>query len=289
MQNNNSKKISWKDVPKIINTIPMDKNTMIMYVDESGEGNKKILKRAFDAKNQNEPYEQRNDLYILNGVILSGYQSFFLSNKLNKLKKIIQPNGVFNYSKKGLRPIVLRNHDMASKNPPFNNMNSLAYTEIENIIKKTNYTQIVAGLNYYFYTQNKIKDSVLNSSPLLMCLGTIIVKYAQYLNSVNKSGIVIFEEETKVHDKMKLDYILKLLKHGNKSHNKEFFSKIRAVYFRKKWTEEKPNSYFTTAGLELADLTISPLRRIMHPEFLLIQKKLYNYPNYMNNGLNIIT
>lgn len=63
----------------------------------------------------------------------------------------------------------------------------------------------------------------------------------------------------------------------------------RAVYFRKKWTEEKPNIYFTTAGLELADLTISPLRRIMHPEFLLIQKKLYNYPNYMNNGLNIIT
>ena len=164
---------------------------------------------------------------------------------------------------------------MTSKNPPFNNLSDLVYTELENIIKKTKYTQIASGLNYYCFTQNR-KDT-LDLSPLLMCLGALIVNYASYLNSVNKSGIIIFEEETKVHDKMKLDYIVKILKHGTKNHNKDFFAKISAVYFRKKWTEEKPDEFVTTAGLELADLTLSPLRRIFHPEFILIQTKLYEY------------
>ena len=41
-QERNSKR-SWKNVPKIISTIPNDKNKLIMYVDESGEGNKKVL------------------------------------------------------------------------------------------------------------------------------------------------------------------------------------------------------------------------------------------------------
>ena len=282
----NSKR-SWKNVPKIISTIPNDKNKLIMYVDESGEGNKKELKRAFDSKKKCEPYVQRNDLYILNGIILSGHQSNILTNGLNNLKKSIQSKGVFNYNNKGVRPIVLRNHDMVSKNPPFNNLSDLVYTKLENVIKKTKYIQIAAGLNYYCFTQNR--NATLDLSPLLMCLGALIVNYASYLNSTNKSGIIIFEEETKVHDKMKLDYIVKILKHGTKNHNKDFFAKISAVYFRKKWTEEKPGEFATTAGLELADLTLSPLRRIFHPEFILIQNKLYNYPNYMNNGISIIT
>ena len=163
-----NRKSNWKNVPKIINTIPNDKSKLIMYVDESGEGNKKVLKRAFDSKNKCEPYVQRNDLYILNGIVLSGQQSTVLANRLNNLKNTIQPKGVFNYSNKGVRPIVLRNHDMTSKNPPFNNLSDLVYTELENIIKKTKYTQIASGLNYYCFTQNR-KDT-LDLSPLLIML-----------------------------------------------------------------------------------------------------------------------
>ena len=122
-----------------------------------------------------------------------------------------------------------------------------------------------------------------------MSLGLLIINYADYLNNNNKKGIIIFEEETEKHDKLKLNYILKILRYGNKSYNKEFFSRITAVYFRKKWTEEKKGVYSTTPGLELADLTISPLRRLLHPEFLLIERKLYNYPNYVKKGFSIIT
>lgn len=122
-----------------------------------------------------------------------------------------------------------------------------------------------------------------------MSLGLLLVNYADYLNTINKKGIIIFEEETELHDTLKLKYILKVLKYGNKTYNREFFSNITAVYFRKKWTEEATGNYVTTPGLELADLTISPLRRLLHPEYLMIERKLYNYPNYIQKGFTIIT
>ena len=282
------KRYTWRDTPKIINKIPKDKDRMIMYVDESGEGNKKVLKKSFEAKNNQEPYQQRNDLYILNGVVLSGYDSCILKDKMDKLKKSIITNGEYNYPNKGRRPIVLRNSDITSKKAPYNNMNEMNYEGINKLIKSTNYVQIAAGLNYYYYTQFKRENIELDSSPLLMSLGLLLVNYADYLNSINKKGIIIFEEETKIHDMLKLKYILKVLKYGNKSYNKQFFSNITAVYFRKKWTEESKMVFVTTPGLELADLTISPLRRLLHPEFLIIERK-YNYPNYIKKGFTIIT
>lgn len=283
------KKTTWRDKPKIINKLPTDKDKMIMYVDESGEGNKKVLQKSFEAKKKGIPYQQRNDLYILNGVVLSGYDSLVLKEKMDKYKKNITQNGEFNYPNKGMRPIVLRNRDITSKTPPFDNMTEKNYEGIDKLIKNANYVQIAAGLNYYCYTQSKTENPDNDSSPLLMSLGLLLVNYADYLNTINKKGIIIFEEETKTHDTLKLKYIIKVLKYGNKTYNKDFFSNITAVYFRKKWTEEKQGNYTTTSGLELADLTISPLRRVLHPEYLLIERKLYNYPNYVKKGFTIIT
>lgn len=289
LKDEKKKKNTWRNSPKIINKIPYNSDKMIMYVDESGEGNKKVLKRSFDAKKHDEPYNQRNDLYILNGVVMSGKDSALLTKKFNKLKNSIVNGGIYNYPKKGNRPILLRNNDLSSNKAPFNNMTEKNYESLNKIIKNSKYIQIAAGLNYYCYTLNKVENSETDSSPLLMSLGLLLINYADYLNSIDKKGIIIFEEETEKHDALKLNYILKVLKYGNKSYNKEFFSNITAVYFRKKWTEETPNNYFTTAGLELADLTISPLRRMLHPEFLMIERKLYNYPNYNKKGFNIIT
>ena len=283
------KRKTWRNAPKIINKLPIDKDKMIMFVDESGEGNKKVLKRSFEAKKSNEPYEQRNDLYILNGIVMSGFEADTLKKKMDKLKKTIINNGEFDYPNKGVRPIVLRNRDIGSKKPPYDNMTEKQYEGINKLIKTSNYTQIAAGLNYYCYTQFKEENPDVDSSPLLMSLGLLLVNYADYLNGINKKGIIVFEEETKVHDTMKLKYILRVLKNGNRSYNKDFFSNITAVYFRKKWTEESKDNYVTTSGLELADLTICPLRRLLHPEFLMIERKLYNYPNYVKKGFTIIT
>lgn len=204
---------------------------MIKYVDESGEGNRKVLKKSFEAKINEEPYQQRNDLFILNGVVLSGDKSLILKNKMDKLKQKIAKDGVYDYLGKGVRPIVLRNRDTVSNKAPFNNMNEKNYEQLNKKIKTTDYVQIAAGLNYYCYTQNKNENPEIDSSPLLMSLGLLLVNYADYLNRINKKGIIIFEEETKKHDEMKLNYILKVLKNGNRTYNKDFFFKYNSSIF----------------------------------------------------------
>lgn len=66
-----------------------------------------------------------------------------------------------------------------------------------------------------------------------MSLGLLLVNYADYLNTINKKGIIIFEEETKPHDILKLKYILKVLKCGNKTFNKDFFQILQLYILEK--------------------------------------------------------
>ena len=88
---------------------------------------------------------------------------------------------------------------------------------------------------------------------------------------------------------MKLKYILKLINKGNKTSSK-YFKRIKAVYFRNKWTKNKKGQPITTAGMELADLTISPIRNILDPEYLVIERKLFeSNKKRQSKGINIIT
>lgn len=41
---------------------------------------------------------------------------------MDKLKRAISPNGEYNFPRKGIRPIVLRNSDIGFKKAPYNNM-----------------------------------------------------------------------------------------------------------------------------------------------------------------------
>jgi hypothetical protein len=280
------KRQTWRDKPKIIKKIQNEENRYILFIDESGEGNKKALRRAFENKKLQNNFDPRNDLFILNGVAISGAGYYILEKKLKKLKKKITPDGQFNYNKKGILPINLRNHDIVAKNPPFNNPTTAFYNNINKVIATTNYVQICSGVNYYTYTYRN--DENEKTSPLLMNLGILLINYAEYLNTISCTGIIVFEEETKKHDTMKLAYIKKVLKHGTRSFKNDYFKNITAVYFRKKWTEENSGAFVTTAGIELADLTISAIRRTLHPEYQVIERKFFNYPNYIQKGLTSI-
>ena len=52
--------------------------------------------------------------------------------------------------------------------------------------------------------------------------------------------------------------------------------------------ETKKVKLVTCAGLELADLTISPMRKIFSLEFLIIERHLYDYPFYGSKAINTI-
>lgn len=280
-------KSTWKNTPKIINKIPKDKNKYIMYIDESGNGNQETLKKAYYMKKENCSYTSRNNIFVLNGVVLTGEESYVLEKRFNTLKRKITPNGMYGYNDKELKPILLRNYDIDNKKKPFDNMNKEIYDNINKVIKNTNFIQIVCGMNYYSYTENN--DEALNKSPTIMCLGVLVLNFAELLNEKKQNGIIIFEAVSKKQDMMKLKYILKLINKGNKTSSK-YFKRIKAVYFRNKWTKNKKGQPITTAGIELADLTISPIRNILDPEYLVIERKLFeSNKKRQSKGINIIT
>lgn len=275
---------NWKNRPTIIEKIP--ENKIILFIDESGNGSKKIMKNCYHEKENHNQIDLRNDIFLLNGILMEGKEHANLSKRFSNLKKELTEDGYFEYEKYGKRQINFRNTEIERHLKPFNHLSLAFIKKINRNISKTNFHQIAVGLNYFSYFEKNVMND--QSNPLLMTLGIMITNYANYLNENNKEGIIIFESETRKHDELKLKYILKLKKHGTRKHDKNIYNSIVGVYFRNKWLEDKNGNFKTCAGLELADLTISPLRRLYHPEFISIERKLLNYPNYGKNAINII-
>lgn len=273
-------KITWFTKPKIITYIPKDK--YILFIDESGTNSKKAFKNSLNSYNKGKSL--RDDIYMLNGIIMDGKEHSILTKRLNSIKKKVTEDGTYDYVGKGKRPINFHNVEIDGHKKPFNNLYNNFYEDISNTITKTKFMQLSGGINYYIYCSKRNKVDI---DALLMTLGTIVINYANFLNNINMEGIIVFETSTKIEDNKKLSYIKKLKKKGTKNHSSEFFSKITAVYFRPKWANVK-GEWKTCAGLELADLTISPLRRFYHPEFINIENKMYEFPNYGRNSINII-
>lgn len=274
MENNEN----WTTNPTIINHFYFWHT--YMFVDESGNGSLKNMKAAFTTSNFDSD-SLRNEIYLLNGVIMSGMEYTKVNSRFLKLKKNITKDGNFDYTEThknyGIRPINLHNREIEGKNPPFNELSNEFYTTLTNIIETSHFTQITSGLNYSRFIQNKNNfEETMN--PLLLCLTELIIKYAEYLNEKGLKGAIVFETDNEKIDKLKLQFIINLKKYGNISKTSEYFKNIVGVYFRPKWIVTKKGTFATCAGLELADLTISPMRKNFSLEFIAIERSLYGYP-----------
>lgn len=282
--NNND---DWTTNPTIINHFNF--RHTYMFVDESGNGSLKDMKKAF-LTTEFDLANLRNEIYMLNGVIMNGIEYTKLNSRFSSLKKDITFDGKFDYSgihkNYGIRPINLHNRELEGKIPPFNELDNDFYTKLNDSIEISSFTQITSGLNYMGFINNKTFDESMN--PLLLCLNELIIKYALYLNEKGIKGAVVFESDNEKVDKLKLQFILQLKENGTISKSNTFFKNIVGVYFRPKWLETKKVKLVTCAGLELADLTISPMRKIFSLEFLIIERHLYDYPFYGSKAINTI-
>lgn len=273
-------KSTWRSKPTIIKFIPKDKT--ILFIDESGNNSKKAIKHSIESGKKG--CNIRDDVYVLNGIAIDGNDHAILTSRFNKVKKKLSKDGVYNYPGKGELPINFHNVEIDGKKGPFKSLYPDFMEDINTVMEKTKYTQISAGINHYMYSNKNVST---DHDCLSILLGIILTRYATMLNEQNKDGIIVFESENKDADNKKLNYIKKVLKKGTKNHDSSFFSKIKAVYFRPKWLYLK-NSWRTCPGLELADLTISPVRRLYHPEFIVIENKMYGFPNYGRDSINIV-
>lgn len=202
-----SKKVTWYTKPKIILSIPKDK--FVFFIDESGMSSKKTLENSLSSTRKGTSI--RDDVYMLNGIILDGSEHLTLTQKFNRLKKKITDDGTYDYPRKGNRPINLHNVEIEGKKKPFHDLYDRFPDDLNHIILTTKFVQVSSGINYYIYGCNN-ENFLDNYMPML--LGNIITKYANFLNDHNREGIIVFETDNELTDLAKLSYVKKIIKKG---------------------------------------------------------------------------
>lgn len=119
----------------------------------------------------------------------------------------------------------------------------------------------------------------------------LLIERYIYATQNHKKGIIIFEERGWQEDNELLKEIDLIVNVYGAKHisSKELQSKISGVFFS---TKRKSISERTSTGLEIADLFSYPIHKFVRngtkdKSFLVVEKKIDGYPNYMNKGLKI--
>lgn len=160
-------------------------------------------------------------------------------------------------------------------------------TELKVNLFNSVYTAISITINiedYLWYTKTSL--DLYN-----IAFNFLLERYVYFIGSTKKTGIIMFESRGKKEDTHLLHHISQLMNviGTNFISVSELNNKIKGVFFNPKYTSDKKRTFI---GLEIADLTSYPIHKFIKygykdEIFEIIEKKLKDYPNYINKGLKI--
>lgn len=265
--------MSWRARPIVLNNIDVDID-YILAVDENGIPSLKDL------------LHPKNDLlqwFTITGVVFTRDNLKTFIEETTKIKNKYWENGCFNKKK-----VVFHSRDIRKKIGAFNPklINHEEFLEdLEKLITTNEYRIYSSSIDKFAHVR-----SYINPYPVYdLCLEFLLERYCFELNSENKKGIIVVESRGERENKLLLDTALKIMTYGNRYHDPSFFSNIKGIYFNPKRTKNKKLSY---PQLELADSISYHIHNYVKTnyksdDFLSIESKLYNFPNYNGYGMKI--
>ncbi len=159
--------------------------------------------------------------------------------------------------------------------------------DLKRCLTHLDYTAISITINiedYFLYTKTSL--DLYN-----IAFNFLLERYVYFIGSTKKTGIIMFESRGKKEDTHLLNHISQLMNVTGTEFIKvsELNNKIKGVFFNPKYTLDKKRTFI---GLEVADLTSYPLHKFIKygykdEMFEIIEKKLKDYPNYVNKGLKV--
>lgn len=265
--------MSWENRPTILHNID-ESVDFIMAIDENGIPSLKNLLRP------------TNDLlqwFTITGVVFSKENLDVFIKNTTEIKNKHWYNGCFNNKR-----VVFHSRDIRKKIGAFNPKiidNNNFLNDLLNLISNNEYTVFSSSIDKFAHVR-----SYINPYPVYdLCLEFILERFCFKLNSTNKSGIIVVESRGSKENKLLLDTALKIITNGNRYHDSTFFSNIKGIYFNPKRTKDKKLSF---PHLELSDLISYHIHNFVKnnkksSEYLLIEPKLYNYPNFTGYGMKL--
>jgi hypothetical protein len=285
--------VEWNKRPTLINEWD-ESIDYILAIDENGTTDLEGVKSLFDnpfkliAAGLDKTVYMHERWFTITGSMLERSQFPRFKDRINTIKYANWEDGMYEY-KQGERRVVFHSREIRKKVGPFN-PNLINTSKLMGDI-----SSMISDLDFRIYSASidKIEHISKYNNPYHvynLCLNFIVERFCIYLNSKNKSGILLLESRGKAEDANVLKYLNGLLNNGNNYHDKNHFSCIEGVYFNPKWCFQKNNAKASFILLELADLISFPIYKYIKTgskdlAFEALERKLQNYPHFHGYGI----
>lgn len=273
---------NWRNRPTKIDEVSCDID-YIICIDENGTAN---LKKVLEAKKKGVEAPASEQHFTVTACRFRTADFLSARDMVMGLKEKHWPNALYEYDGESKR-VCLHSREIRSSKGAFHP------SVIDRQDFTTDLTDLIDSLPMMVCAAHINKVEHVNhyrypDPPYDLCMDFVLERLLKSM-SPSETCVVILEARGKQDDKELLAQIKNLIDFGNRFTPASVFSKIKGVYFNPKWNEEThcQKSYWS---LEIADVCSYPIHKYLSygtkdPAFLIVEKKLRNYPNYIGRGI----
>jgi hypothetical protein len=270
----------WRHKPiEIYKTPDVD---YFLFIDESGE-------------HHLNNFDKTKPIFTLNGVMVEAQQYAMFKYRINALKDAFWENGCFLEKGKQHKKVCFHSRDIRRRSGAFSyhyfddSRYARFIDELTLMITELPFELVAACID----KQKLISQYTNPAEPYELALEFTIERFAKFLNTNNKTGMIVLESRGTKEDARLLELFLELFNDGTTFVSHRVLQKTitAGLYFNGKWNKEKEN-LDTFVGLEIADLCAHPIGHFAFKNekskpFLTIESKFVGFPNYQGKGLKL--
>ena len=275
--------MSWRNRPKFKRSWPNDID-VIMFVDENGDASIKSIKKNLKV---GKPIEGNNKYFTTTGSAIRKENFEQTRKDIIRLKEEHWQDGLYPYKDK-VKRICFHSHEIRKGKDAFNS----SVIDTNKFIKDLSNYMMNLKIDIFSATLDKEAHCRKYSepdNPYDLCMNFILERFVKFYLGKDEKAIVVLEARGKVEDSKLLNHIKYLIDNGTEYVSKDYFKKIKGVYFNPKWCKDsdEKKSYF---GLEIADLVSYPIHKCNTKDnkdraFECIENKIYGFPTYLGRGI----
>jgi len=256
----------------------------MMSLDENGTADLTGVTRALLRGRQPEERYRR---LTTTGVIIKRSDFPIIKHEVLSLKETYWAEGYFAYST-GIKRVCFHSRDIRKRSGPFGVLGSRYDDFIKDLwttIANIPFTVVSSNIDKLAHVQRYRHPE----HPYALSLKFVLERFCAFLRRRSATGLVLLESRGEKEDFTVLGHAVRILDNGTDYYSPHELRCIQGIYFNPKWNadDEDRTSFFS---LEIADLVSYPIFQhfrdgIKTPEFEVIEKKIYGYPNYRGRGL----
>lgn len=275
--------MSWRNRPTFKDHWPSEID-VIMFVDENGDSSIKNIKK--NLKDRKE-IEENNKYFTTTGSVIRKENFGQAKKEILKLKKEHWEEGLYEYKGK-LKRVCFHSHEIRKGKYAF----SATVIDKTKFVKDISEYMLNLEIDIFSATLDKevhCRRYIDPDNPYNLCMNFILERFVKFYLGDDEKAIIVLEARGKKEDSKLLNHIKFLIDNGTQYVSKDYFKKIKGVYFNPKWCRQsnEKKSYF---GLEIADLVSYPIHKYNTKNnrdraFECIEDKIYGFPNYTGRGI----